>query len=165
MSKEKYKWRVIYTKSRQEKKVAACLTEKGIKNYLPTIKTLKQWSDRKKMVEEVLFKSYVFVNLSEKEYYEALKIPGAVKYVSIEGKAAIIRNNQMETIINTIENKLEFDISNEHFAKGRIIKIASGPLKGTSGEVISRSGKKKLLVRINEIGYSLVVHLSPADIQ
>lgn len=48
MSKEEYKWRVIYTKSRQEKKVAAYLTEKGIKNYLPTIKTLKQWSDRKK---------------------------------------------------------------------------------------------------------------------
>ena len=65
MSKEAYNWRVLYTKSRQEKKVAACLTEKGIKNYLPTIKTLKQWSDRKKMVEEVLFKSYVFVNLSE----------------------------------------------------------------------------------------------------
>ncbi len=161
MSKEGYKWRVIYTKSRQEKKVAEYLKEKGITNYLPTIKTLKQWSDRKKMVEEVLFKSYVFVNLSEKEYYDALTHPGAVKYVSFEGKAVVVSDSQMEIIKNTIENKLEFDISSEHFAKGSNVKITSGPLKGGSGEIVSWSGKKKLLIRINEIGYSLLVHLSP----
>ncbi|MEN8122552.1 MAG: UpxY family transcription antiterminator [Bacteroidota bacterium] len=164
MSKEEYKWRVIYTKARQEKKVAACLTEKGITNYLPTIKTLKQWSDRKKMVEEVLFKSYVFVNLSEREYYDALTPPGAVKYVTIEGKAAIVPDRQMDIIIKTIEKNLEFDISCEYLTKGKIINIKSGPLKGATGEVISWSGKKKLLIRINEIGYSLVVHLSPADL-
>ncbi|RLD81267.1 MAG: antitermination protein NusG [Bacteroidetes bacterium] len=165
MSKEGYKWRVIYTKSRQEKKVAEYLTERGITHYLPTIKTLKQWKDRKKMVEDVLFKSYIFVNLSEKEYYEALTHPGAVKYVSFEGKAASMPDSQMEIIKTTIENKLEFDISNEHFAKGSIVKIANGPLKGTSGEIVSLSGKKKLLIRINEIGYSLLVHLSPAYLQ
>lgn len=108
-----------------------------------------------------MFKSYIFVNLNDREYYEALKTPGVVKYVSFEGKAVVVSDNQMETIKNTIENKLEFDISSEYFAKGKIVNIDSGPLKGTIGEIVSWSGKKKLLVRINEIGYSLLVHLSP----
>ncbi len=162
--KEEVKWRVLYTKSRQEKKVANLLTERGIKNYLPAIKTLKQWSDRKKKVEEVLFKSYVFVNLDEREYYEALKVPGVVRYVSFEGKAATISERQIETIKDTISNELEFDISTDYFKKGDLLTIKKGPLKGTSGEVVSWSGKKRLLVRINEIGYSLIVHLSPDDL-
>jgi transcriptional antiterminator RfaH len=158
------KWRVIYTKSRQEKKVAEYLKEKNIRHYLPTIKTLKQWSDRKKKVEEVLFKSYVFVNLDERAYYEALKTPGAVKYVSFEGKAATISEKQIETIKKTLENSLEFEISTDYFQKGQQITIKKGPLKEATGEVVSWSGKKRLLVRINEIGYSLLVHLSPGDL-
>ena len=164
MQEKEHKWRVIYTKSRQEKKVANLLNEKGIQNYLPTIKTLKQWSDRKKKVEEVLFKSYVFVKLGEREYYEALKVPGAVKYVSFGGKAATIAERQIETIKKTINNELEFEISTDYFKKGDLLTIKKGPLKGATGELVSWSGKKKLLVRINEIGYSLVVHLSPGDL-
>lgn len=162
--KEEAKWRVLYTKSRQEKKVSNLLTERGIKNYLPTIKTLKQWSDRKKKVEEVLFKSYVFVNLDESDYYMALKVPGVVRYVSFEGKAATLSERQIETIKDTINNELEFDVSTDYFKKGDLLTIKKGPLKGATGEVVSWSGKKRLLVRINEIGYSLIVHLSPDDL-
>jgi len=160
-----FQWHVIYTRSRQEKKLAKVFDEKGIRYYLPLIKTLKQWSDRKKMVEEVLFKSYIFVYVSENEYYKALQNPGAVKYVSIEGKAVKLTENQIDTIKKTIENKLEFDISTEFFKKGGMVIVESGPLKGATGEIISMSGKKKLLIRINEIGYSLVVHISPIDLK
>jgi transcriptional antiterminator RfaH len=161
---KKYKWHVIYTRSRQEKKIASELEKKGIHYYLPLIKTIKQWSDRKKKVEEVLFKSYIFVYVDSLEYMEAIKIQGAVKYVSIEGKAVQLSEKQIEVIRNTIENKLEFDLSTDYFKKGSLIKIKNGPLKGANGEIVSISGKKRLLVRINEIGYSLLVHLSPGDL-
>jgi len=159
-----YSWHAIYTRPRHEKKIALGYQDKGIKYYLPLIKTLKQWSDRKKKVEEVLFKSYIFVYVSENEYYEALRIPGAVRYVTIEGKAVKLSEGQMDLIKNTVENKLEFDLSTEYFKKGKIINIKKGPLKGASGEIVSWSGKKKLLIRINEIGYSLLVQLSPGDL-
>ncbi len=162
---EKYQWHVIYTRSRQEKKLAKLFDEKGIRYYLPMIKTLKQWSDRKKMVEEVLFKSYIFVHVSEKEYYDAIKCIGAVKYVSIDGKAAKIPDNQIEAIKNTLANKVEFTISPEYFQKDKPVEIISGPLKGAKGEIISLKGKKKLLIRIEQIGYSLVVHVSPESIK
>lgn len=163
--KKGFSWHVIYTKSRQEKKVAEFLNEKGIEYYLPTITVLKQWSDRKKKVEEVLFKSYVFVCVDEKNYYDALKANGAVRYVSFKGKAAIIPDKQMDLIKNAIDNKLEFDVSTEFFSKGKTVKIGFGPFKGITGEIVAWSGKKKLLIRIQEIGYSLLVKISPEDIE
>ena len=56
-------WYVLYTKPRQEKKVADGLIAIGIAAYCPLVTTIKQWSDRKKKVEVPLINSYVFVNI------------------------------------------------------------------------------------------------------
>ncbi|MEI9958604.1 MAG: transcription termination/antitermination NusG family protein [Ferruginibacter sp.] len=58
-------WHAVYTKPRWEKKVAALLEARGIEYYCPLNKVVKQWSDRKKVVLEPLFKSYVFVHVEE----------------------------------------------------------------------------------------------------
>jgi transcription antitermination factor NusG len=59
------KWFAIYTRPRWEKKVHKLLEEKGIECYCPLNKVHRKWSDRIKIVEEPLFKSYVFVKLTE----------------------------------------------------------------------------------------------------
>ena len=46
------KWYAIYTRPRAEKQVYQRLTESGIETYLPMQKTIRQWSDRKKIVEK-----------------------------------------------------------------------------------------------------------------
>ena len=56
-------WYAIYTKPRTEKKACEELTCKGISTYLPVVKTLKQWSDRKKWVEKPYFPGYLFVRI------------------------------------------------------------------------------------------------------
>ena len=66
-------WYVLYTKSRNEKLVAERLKEIGIETYCPVLKKVKQWSDRKKVVEEPLFKSYVFVRLEEHNRKDVFK--------------------------------------------------------------------------------------------
>ena len=45
------KWYAVYTRPRFEKQVLKGLLDQGIEGYLPLIKTMRQWSDRKKMVE------------------------------------------------------------------------------------------------------------------
>ena len=60
------RWHVIYTKSKWEKKVEGLLLKSGIESWCPVQKKERQWSDRKKIIEEPLFRSYVFVKI-EKE--------------------------------------------------------------------------------------------------
>ncbi len=98
-------WYALYTKSRNEKKVHQLLEEAGIESYLPLIKTLKQWSDRKKWVEEPLFKSYIFVQVQANQYYHVLNIPGIVRYITFEGKAVIVPEKQILAIKQFLNNE------------------------------------------------------------
>ena len=60
-------WHVLYTKPRNEKKVAERLSGAGYTVYCPLQKVRRQWSDRVKVVEEPLFKGYLFIKIEEKE--------------------------------------------------------------------------------------------------
>ncbi len=156
---KEYNWYAVYTKSRTEKKVASLLLREQIEVYLPLKKTLRQWSDRKKWVEEPLIKSYVFVRISEKEYYTVLNIPGALRYVFFEGKAAPIAEWQIIALQKVVSGTIDFDISSEVYKKSDLITITSGTLKGISGEIIELRGNKKILIRIEQIGYSILLNL------
>ena len=54
-------WYVIYTKPKNEKKVAERLQQIEIEVFCPLVTVVKQWSDRKKKIQIPLFNSYVFV--------------------------------------------------------------------------------------------------------
>ena len=156
--KLQYYWYALYTKSRQEKKVYQALTDQNIEAYLPLETKIRQWSDRKKKVEEPMIRSYVFVKNSEKEYYDILNTNGAVRYICFEGKAAPIPEWQIDAMRKMLDFNLPHYYSEEHFFQGEDIKIVEGPLKGYEGEVVAdSSGKQKVIIRVANIGYSLVL--------
>ncbi|MDV7400146.1 transcription termination/antitermination NusG family protein, partial [Arthrospira platensis SPKY1] len=67
------KWMAVYTKPRCEKKAFERLSKReDLELYLPVQKRLKQWSDRKKWVEEVVLPSYLFIKCTEKQRYDIL---------------------------------------------------------------------------------------------
>jgi len=161
-----YKWYALYTRSRWEKKVYAELSHQEIESYLPLVTRLKQWSDRKKKIEEPMIRSYVFVKSSEKEYYNILNTPGAVRYVSFEGKAAPIPEWQIDAMKKMIEYDQPHYYTGEQFTKGDRVNITSGPLNGKEGEIVRDSkGQKKVIIRIENIGYSLVIETPISTIE
>ena len=98
LKKPEERWYAIYTKSRNEKKVALNLQEKGIEVYLPLLKTLKQWSDRKKWVEEPLFRSYLFVRILDKNYLEVLQTDGVVRFITFRQERVPVPDQQIEAV-------------------------------------------------------------------
>jgi transcriptional antiterminator RfaH len=150
-------WYAIYTKSRYEKKVYTHLLEKSIQAYLPLQKQLKQWSDRKKWIEEPLIRSYVFVRITEKEYFNVLNTPGVVCYITFSGKAAPIRDIQIETLKCLLNTDIELEAINETLSPGEPVEIIAGRLMGLTGELIKYKGKKKVVIRIEQLSYSLLL--------
>lgn len=160
-----YHWYALYTKSRREKELERDLSEDGCEVYLPTIKRLRQWSDRKKWIDQPLFSGYIFVKASSKEYYWVLQHPGAVKYVTFGGEAARIPERQLEGVKRVLGLNLDLEVTTDHFKKGQVVEIDAGPMTGCCGEIISVSSKKMLLLRIDNIGYSLVVKIPAAYLE
>lgn len=159
MSAGDYQWYAIYTNPRAEKKTATLLQQRGITVYLPLLKTLKQWSDRKKWVEEPLFRSYIFVNVSEREYLEVLQVHGVVKYISFSGKAASIREDQINNIKLLLSCESELEISEHHFASGEKVTVKAGPFVGLHGELIETKNAKRFLVRFDQMGKSIILNI------
>ncbi len=151
------KWYAIYTKPRWEKKVQKELDELHIDNYLPLVTTVKQWSDRKKKVEEPLIRSYIFVKVTSQDYYKALNVNGALKYITFQGKAVPIPEKQIGVLKQLIENQVELSVTSEHLQKGQRITLQEGSFKGLEGEIVNIKGNDKLVVKIDSIGYNLII--------
>ena len=150
-------WFAIYTFPRAEKKIHAELLKKGIDAYLPLLRTLRRWSDRKKWVEEPLFKSYVFVHIVESDYFNVLNTPGVVRYVTFEGKAVHIPEQQIEAVRYFLADE-DFPVeSSLELVPGQAVEVMKGPLCGLRGELVEISGKYKVKVEIQAIGQSILV--------
>jgi transcriptional antiterminator RfaH len=150
-------WYALYTNPRAEKKANAELVKKGIIAYLPLQRTLKLWSDRKKWVEEPLFRSYIFVQVSEKDYYEALNTPGVVRYITFEGKAVPVPQQQIDAIRYYLSAEELPGETMGDFIPGKTVEVMRGPLRGLRGQLVEISGRHKVRVEITAIGQSIIV--------
>jgi len=159
------KWHVLYTRPRHEKKLRDFLTIKGVKTYLPIYKTIKQWSDRKKKVEEPLFKSYLFVKADELNYFTILNAPGAVKFVHFGDEIATISNKEVEMIEQILKYPESVEVADYTFFEGEKLKIATGPFKGIGGTLVSIKGRNRLIIQIEQLGKNLVIDVPSFNVE
>lgn len=156
---EEKKWYALYVKSRTEKKVAIELEAEEIDFYLPLEKKLRQWSDRKKWVEEPLFRSYIFVYVGIKDYYKALYVQGAMKYVSFEGKAVPVPQQQIDAVKYYLEEKDPILHEDQDWKEGKEVEVMAGKLTGLKGILIQAKGKNYIKVQIDVVGSAIVVKI------
>lgn len=158
---ENKKWYALYVASRQEKNVMRLLIEKNIEAYTPVVKTMKQWSDRKKMVEVPLLNGYVFVKISPEENDKTRQTKGVVNFVRSQGKLAIVRDVEIQRLKQLVELGYQMEARGvtSDFKKGEKVKILSGVLKGIEGIVIENKEGKFINVLLESIGQSIRVKL------
>lgn len=166
LEKPKYAWYAIYTKVNFEKKIFQSLQEENIESYLPIRKTLRQWSDRKKWIEEPLFRCYIFVRVSYKEFFNVLSIPGVVCYVSFGGKPQCIPDYQINNVKTLVkQEKIDITVSKERLKKGNKAEVLVGPLKGLIGEIVEVSGQYRILICIESMGFCLHANISKDEVK
>ena len=160
------KWLAIYTRPRWEKKVNQLLTEKGLESYCPLNKVRRKWSDRIKVVEEPLFKSYVFVKVSDEDRTAVRMTPGAINFVYWEGKPAIIKEKEIIAIKRFLDEYENVEVHRNDFRVNERVRITNGTFMDHEGKVLDVR-HKTVKVAIDSLGYVLVAYierskLSPA---
>ncbi len=156
-------WHAIYVHSRAEKKVHSELSRKGIESFLPLQRRLRQWSDRKKWVEMPLISGYVFVHITRADYDQVLQIENVMQYVRFEGKAAVIRDQDIETLKRMLgQQEVEVEITRDELLPGMLVEIITGPMMGLKGELVSFRGNNKVALRILPLGFTILVE-SPSS--
>lgn len=156
-------WYALYVHSRAEKKVADRLTGKGLETYCPLRTVWKQWSDRKKKLEEPYFRSYVFVRIAEADRLLVLQTPGVVQLVYWLGRPAIIRDAEMAEMQAFFAAHGGETIVSETYPAGQELLVARGPFKDRKG-VLLRQNKQYVVLQVPELGMVFSVRKQDVEV-
>jgi transcription antitermination factor NusG len=152
------KWLAIYTRPRWEKKVDLLLKEKGFESYCPLNKVRRKWSDRIKLVEEPLFKSYVFVKVDDAARTTVRMTAGVINFVYWDGKPAVIKEKEINVIRRFLDEHENVEVRSMNIELNQRVMITHGPLMDQEGRVVDVR-HKTVKVAIDSIGYVLVAYI------
>lgn len=124
---------------------------------------MKQWSDRKKMVIEPVFKSYIFVKVKKENIRKILPIEGILKVISFGSVPQKIPDDQLVYLKLLLESPEEIEVQNTLHIGDRV-RVIQGALNGAEG-YLSNNSPKNFSVNIDIIGQSVAVHINPAYLE
>jgi len=158
------KWFALYTRARWERKVSEILTRKKIENYCPINKVVRQWSDRKKIVYEPLFTSYVFVRISESDVTRLKQTPGVINFIYWLGKPAVIRDSEIDSIRSFLSEHVNIKLEKSPINANDKVRVLSGPLMELEGEVLSVKSRT-VKVALPSLGYLMFAEVETENVR
>ena len=153
-------WIAIYTSSRHEKQVALRLAEIGVESYLPLRRVRRHWSDRVKIVEEPLIKSYLFARIRNVDLDRVRAVTGVAWIVSFGKVVATIPDDQIETMRRFVDSEKEIAVyETSCLREGATVEIIEGVLQGCRGVIISGCKEGNFAIRIDALCVSMVAEI------
>lgn len=164
MNQKAKQWYAVYTRPRWEKKVARELEKKGIDYYCPLNKVYRQWSDRKKVILEPLFGSYVFVRIYDLEQLPIRKTDGVINFVYWLKRPAVIREEEIDVIKKFLNEYENIQIEKSVVNLNDQVKILKGPLMERIGNVFEIR-EKTIKIWLPSLGYNISAEVQKMNVQ
>ncbi len=158
------RWFAVYTRSRHEKVAQKELQKKGIETFLPLRTVVRQWSDRKKKIEEPLFKGYLFVRASLSQRFSVLNSVGVVRFVTLGAEPAEVPEKDIWAMQRFVEENIEMDPF-PYLKIGERVYVKSGPFKGAEGFIVRKDRHCRLVISLDMLMQSVSVQIDQACVE
>ena len=156
------KWCVAYTKPRAEKKLSKYCNECGIKNILPTYKSVKKYLRKTLVFEKPYFPGYVFIHTKVKNQSQIKKSSYLVKILRVQEQKLF--QEQLDGVLKAIESGLDlFPVRS--LKKGVHVRIKRGPLQGVEGIVEKCETISKIYLMLDFIGQGVETEVNGDDLE
>ena len=159
-------WFAVQTRTRFERNVASQLEQKGIENFLPLFSVRRRWSDRLKLLDQVLFPNYVFVHISEAQEARVavLRTIGVRNFVGVRGMGTPIPNAEIQAIQALLEHRVPFEL-HSFLSVGQCVRIRGGCLDGIEGILTGINGNESLVISVHLIQRSVALQVRGFDVE
>ena len=151
-------WYVLYTKPQCEKKVASLLVKKKIENFIPVVSTETAKSWRNKVQNKPLFKSYVFVHVTEQDAILLSRSEGVISLLHWLGRPAVINDAEIAALKEFTEDYQNIELEkltvNSNVLE-RSIYRSSYEIEGNLLAVKNKTIK----INLPSLGYAMVAKL------
>lgn len=140
-------WFAVRVRSNCERTAALHLRERGYEEFAPSYQAQRQWSDRKKIVDRLLFPGYVFARLDPENRLPVLSAPGVVGMVGFGKVPCPIPDREIDGIRALLQSGLL--VQPWPFLQiGERVLIERGPLAGVEGLLEQVKGRYRLVVSV-----------------
>ncbi len=156
-------WYVLYTKADCEKKVALQLSKKKIDNFCPLVLTKAHFLRRTKIQSKPLFRSHVFVYISEKEMEIVKQVSGVINFLFWKGTPAVIFHEEVLTIKEFCNDYDEIEATKIAVDIKDSARIIDGPVYSTDGKILAVKNRT-VKAYLPSLGYILVARLKDETI-
>jgi transcription elongation factor/antiterminator RfaH len=154
------RWYALYLRSRYEKRANQLLLGKGVESFLPLIEEVHTWSDRKKRVEEPLFRGYLFVRTDLKNRVAILETDGVVHFVQVGAKLSPIPDDQINWV-KILVGHPDRVVRESYMKEGQRVRVTAGPLTGLQGYVLKVKSSTRVVVSLDAIAQSVSIDIEP----
>ena len=158
-----HRWFAIQTRSRHEKVVESQLELRQVEHFLPMMKRVSQWTDRKKEVRVPLFAGYCFARFSMDDRVPVLKSQGVVRLVGSTDKPEPIPDEEINALKRLISNPCNY-MCHPYLREGMLVEVINGPMQGVKGRLIRGTRNSRLVLSISLIQRSVSIEINADDV-
>jgi transcription antitermination factor NusG len=158
-------WFAVQTRYRYEQRVASDLTAKGVENYLPLLREVHAWKDRRKSLEVPAFGGYLFVRLDEAQCnrVRVLETVGVVRLLGHHGGFDPVPEREIESLRLSLKSGASC-MRHPYLATGTLLRIERGPLRGLEGRLVRTANALRLVVCVASVGQAVAVEVAREDV-
>lgn len=155
-------WRIARVKSRREKALARFLAGEGIGYHLPMVYKQQSAKRGKRFSLIPVFSGYLFFRASNLERYRTM----CSDYI-----ATILETGDQNRLAQELTQinralSLETPVYPYHFlTKGQMVRVITGPLKGTCGRVVSKGSSYRLVLSVTAILQAVLVEIDAGNVE
>lgn len=148
-------WYTVYTHANCEEKVAENLRRKHLETYCPINHVVRKLGDKKNIVQQPLFSSYVFVRAQESTLSGIKKVDHVVNFVYWLNKPLLIKDFEIELMKTFIEEHPSIRLEKIPVCADRMADVINIEIMNKEGNIITLS-KQNARLEFPAMGYILI---------
>jgi transcription antitermination factor NusG len=159
-------WYAVRTRSNCEAKVRVSLTEKGMESYLPTFREVRQWKDRKMIIEQALLPGYLFARFVDcrDARLSVLCSDGVVNLLGQGNAIEPVPEAEIEAIRQLLSSSLRCQ-AHPLVREGAWVRVKRGSLKDMEGLLVRVKNQARLIVSLTLLSQSVSTEIDVSDVQ
>lgn len=154
-------WYALQVRSRKESYVASQIQGKGFEYLLPTYKSIRQWSDRKKELEQPLFPGYLFCRFDFQNRRPLITIPGVLQILG-NGRTGIpVAEEEIAALRLAVSSGMPKQPW-PYLEVGQRVRVNYGTLAGLEGILVNVKGNHRMVLSVTLLQRSVALEVETA---
>jgi transcription antitermination factor NusG len=160
-SSAKQSWYALQVRSRKENYVASQIAGQGYECLLPTYKCIRNWSDRRKELEQPLFPGYLFCRFDFQQRRPLILTPGVLQIVGTGRTPVPVSDDEIRALQLAVSSGVPKQPW-PYLELGQRVRVNYGTLAGLEGILVNLKGNHRVVLSVTLLQRSVAMEVETA---